>query len=57
MLFDLAMIALTIVWRALSSRSCGWRGAGPMNISDLIGGVIALLLGIYSVDLLRPEDF
>jgi len=29
-----------------------------MNLSDLVGGVIALLLGIYLVwALLRPEDF
>ena len=29
-----------------------------MNISDLIGGVIALLLSIYLFwTLLRPEDF
>ena len=29
-----------------------------MNFSDLVGGVIALLLGIYLFwTLLRPEDF
>ncbi len=29
-----------------------------MNIQDLIGGLIALLLGIYLVvTLLRPEEF
>jgi K+-transporting ATPase KdpF subunit len=29
-----------------------------MNLSDLVGGVIALLLGIYLFwTLLRPEDF
>lgn len=29
-----------------------------MNLSDLVGGVIALLLGIYLLwTLLRPEDF
>jgi K+-transporting ATPase KdpF subunit len=29
-----------------------------MNLSDVVGGVIALLLGIYLFwTLLRPEDF
>jgi K+-transporting ATPase KdpF subunit len=29
-----------------------------MNVSDLVGGVIALLLGVYLLwTLLRPEDF
>ncbi|HEY5276997.1 MAG TPA: K(+)-transporting ATPase subunit F [Coriobacteriia bacterium] len=29
-----------------------------MNFSDLVGGVIALLLGVYLFwTLLRPEDF
>jgi K+-transporting ATPase KdpF subunit len=29
-----------------------------MNLSDLVGGVIALVLGIYLFwTLLRPEDF
>jgi K+-transporting ATPase KdpF subunit len=29
-----------------------------MNLSDLVGGVIALLLGVYLFwTLLRPEDF
>ena len=29
-----------------------------MNLSDLVGGVIALLLGMYLFwTLLRPEDF
>jgi K+-transporting ATPase KdpF subunit len=29
-----------------------------MNVSDLVGGVIALLLGMYLLwTLLRPEDF
>ena len=29
-----------------------------MNLSDLVGGVIAVLLGIYLFwTLLRPEDF
>ena len=29
-----------------------------MNLSDLVGGVLALLLGIYLFwTLLRPEDF
>jgi K+-transporting ATPase KdpF subunit len=32
--------------------------ARPMNLSDLVGGVIALLLAIYLFwTLLRPEDF
>jgi K+-transporting ATPase KdpF subunit len=32
--------------------------AGPVNVIDLVGGVVALLLALYLFwTLLRPEDF